>query len=75
MGILSATSRRGPICPVAASHKALGDVIASTIRAIEAGKPYLEAMVEVGLLRRRDVSAVFAAERRLSGEASLRRRF
>ena len=40
------------------------DALALTVRKIEAGKPYLEAMVEGGFLRRRDVNAVQSAERR-----------
>jgi type II secretory pathway component PulF len=53
-----------PIAAVTANDKQMGDIIASTVRAIEAGKPYLDAMAEVGLLRRRDVATVSAAERR-----------
>lgn len=38
--------------------------VALTVQKIEAGKPYIEAMVEDGLLRRRDINAVQSAERR-----------
>ncbi len=38
--------------------------LALTVRKIEEGKPYIEAMVEGGFLRRRDVNAVQSAERR-----------
>jgi type IV pilus assembly protein PilC len=38
--------------------------VALTVQKIEAGKPYIDAMVEDGLLRRRDINAVQSAERR-----------
>lgn len=38
--------------------------VVRTVRKIEAGKPYVEAMVEAGFLRRRDINAVQSAERR-----------
>jgi type IV pilus assembly protein PilC len=49
---------------VTASHEAMRAAATSTMQAIEAGQPYLDAMAEAGFLRRRDVSAVSAAERR-----------
>jgi type II secretory pathway component PulF len=42
----------------------LGETITHTIQRIEAGQPYLEALVEAGLLHRRDVSTAQTAERR-----------
>jgi type II secretory pathway component PulF len=42
----------------------LREAIARTIARIEAGRPYLEALVEDGFLLRRDVNAVQSAERR-----------
>jgi type II secretory pathway component PulF len=47
-----------------ASHPFMRDAVALTVQKIEAGKPYIEAMVEVGLLRRREINAVQSAERR-----------
>lgn len=40
------------------------NALALTVRKIEAGKPYVEAMVEGGFLRRRDINVVQSAERR-----------
>jgi Type II secretory pathway, component PulF len=40
------------------------DAIGLTVRKIEAGKPYVEAMVEDGFMRRRDINVVQGAERR-----------
>jgi type IV pilus assembly protein PilC len=40
------------------------EAIAGTVDRIEAGRPYLEALVEEGFLRRRDINAAQAAERR-----------
>jgi type II secretory pathway component PulF len=47
-----------------ASHPFMRDAVVLTVQKIEAGKPYVEAMVEDGLLRRRDINAVEGAERR-----------
>ena len=47
-----------------ATQAFMRDGIVATVRKIEAGKPYLEAMVEGGFLRRRDMNAVQTAERR-----------
>jgi type II secretory pathway component PulF len=47
-----------------ASYTFMREVALLTIRKIEAGTPYIEAMIEAGLLRRRDINAVQAAERR-----------
>jgi type II secretory pathway component PulF len=47
-----------------ASHAFMRDAVARTIQKIEAGQPYIEAMVEGGFLRRRDINAVEGAERR-----------
>jgi type II secretory pathway component PulF len=48
----------------AASYSFMRHAVALTVQEIEAGKPYIEAMIEDGLLRRRDVNAVQGAERR-----------
>jgi type II secretory pathway component PulF len=47
-----------------ATHPFMHSALALTVREIEAGKPYVEAMVEGGFLRRRDINTVQAAERR-----------
>jgi len=47
-----------------ATHPFMRAAIVRTVQKIEAGKPYVEAMVEDGFLRRRDVNAVQSAERR-----------
>jgi type II secretory pathway component PulF len=47
-----------------ATHAFMCDALARTVHKIESGKPYIEAMVEDGFLRRRDVNAVQGAERR-----------
>lgn len=47
-----------------APYPFMRNALARTVRTIEAGKPYLEAMVENGFLRRRDMQAVQSAERR-----------
>ena len=47
-----------------ATHPFMCDALALTVHRIEAGTPYIEAMVEGGFLRRRDINAVQAAERR-----------
>ena len=52
------------VAAVNASDKVMRDTITGTTRAIEAGKPYIDAMADAGLLRRRDMSAISAAERR-----------
>jgi len=53
----------------AATHPFMRNAIASTIQKIESGKPYIEAMVEAGFFRRRDVNTIQGAERR--GELGL----
>lgn len=52
------------IAAKAASHPFMRNAVALTVQKIEAGKPYIDAMVEDGLLRRRDINAVQGAERR-----------
>ena len=52
-----------------ATYPFMRKAIASTIQKIESGKPYVEAMLDAGFLRRRDVNAVQGAERR--GELGL----
>jgi len=47
-----------------ATHPFMRAALVRTVRKIEAGKPYVEAMVEDGFLRRRDINAVQSAERR-----------
>jgi type II secretory pathway component PulF len=47
-----------------APHPFMRTALARTVQKIEAGRPYLEAMVEDGFLRRRDIHAVQTAERR-----------
>ena len=47
-----------------APHPFMREALARTVQKIEAGKPYLEAMVDSGFLRRRDIQAVQTAERR-----------
>jgi general secretion pathway protein F len=47
-----------------ATHAFMRDALVRTVHTIESGKPYIEAMVEDGFLRRRDVNAVQGAERR-----------
>jgi type II secretory pathway component PulF len=47
-----------------AKHLFMRTALALTVQKIEAGKPYIEAMVEGGFLRRRDINTVQAAERR-----------
>jgi type II secretory pathway component PulF len=47
-----------------ATHPFMRAALARTVQKIEAGKPYLEAMVEDGFLRRRDINAVQTSERR-----------
>ena len=47
-----------------AGNQTVRKVILRTIAEIEGGKPYLDAWVERGLLRRRDVAAAQTAERR-----------
>jgi type II secretory pathway component PulF len=51
------------VAAVTANQEAMRAAIASTVQAIEGGRPYLEAMAESGLLRRRDVAAISTAER------------
>jgi type II secretory pathway component PulF len=48
----------------AVTNLSMRQTIARTVDEIEKGKPYVEALVEAGLLRRRDVNTVQAAERR-----------
>ncbi|HEX7507887.1 MAG TPA: type II secretion system F family protein [Polyangia bacterium] len=52
------------ISAITAIHPFMRNALATTVRKIESGKPYIEALVEDGFLRRRDVNAVQAAERR-----------
>jgi type II secretory pathway component PulF len=52
------------VAAATANHEAMRAAITDTMRVIESGQPYLDAMAEAGFLRRRDVSAVAAAERR-----------
>ena len=47
-----------------ATQAYMRDTILASVRKIEAGKPYLETMVEDGFLRRRDMNVVQTAERR-----------
>ena len=47
-----------------ATYPFMRKAIASAIQKIEAGRPYIEAMVEGAFLRRRDVNTVQSAERR-----------
>jgi type II secretory pathway component PulF len=52
------------IVALSATHPFTRNAVALTVREIDAGRPYVEAMVEAGFLRRRDVNAVQSAERR-----------
>ena len=52
------------IAALSAESRFMRDAIALTVQRIEKGKPYIDAMVEDGFMRRRDVNAVQAAERR-----------
>jgi general secretion pathway protein F len=51
------------VAAVTANHEAMRTAIANTVHAIEGGRPYLDAMAEAGLVRRRDVAAISSAER------------
>jgi len=48
----------------AVTNLSMRETIACTIDKIEKGRPYLEALVDAGFLRRRDVNIVQVAERR-----------
>jgi type IV pilus assembly protein PilC len=52
------------IAAATAHNLSMRTAIAATIRKIEEGKPYIEALVEDGFFRMGDVTAVQAAERR-----------
>jgi type II secretory pathway component PulF len=52
------------VAAATAQHEVMRTSITNTMRTIEAGKPYLDAMAEAGFLRRRDISSISAAERR-----------
>lgn len=52
------------LAALTADRQFMRDAIVRTVGKIEKGKPYIEAMAEDGLLRRRDSSAIQAAERR-----------
>jgi type II secretory pathway component PulF len=52
------------IAALTAESQFMREAIALMVQKIEKGKPYINAMVEDGFLRRRDVSAIQGAERR-----------
>jgi type II secretory pathway component PulF len=52
------------LAALTADHQFMRNASVRTVGKIEKGKPYIDAMAEDGLLRRRDSSAIQAAERR-----------
>ena len=51
------------VAAVVANQDSMRTAIANTVHAIENGRPYLDAMAEAGLVRRRDVVGISTAER------------
>ena len=47
-----------------ASNLSMRNAIVQTMRNIETGRPYVEALIEAGFIHRRDANAIQAAERR-----------